>query len=131
MKLPLQIAFRNMDASDAVEAKIRERAAALERFAANITSCRVAVELQARRQQQGNLFRVRIDLKVPGRELVAGGKHDIDHAHEDVYVAIRDAFDAARRQVEDYARRRRGEVKARAVPPRRASRARATIQRPS
>ena len=131
MKLPLQIAFRNMDASAAVEAKVRERAAALERFAANLTSCRVAVEKQDLHKRQGNRFRVRIDLKVPGRELVAGGKGDGDPAHEDVYVAIRDAFDAARRQLEDYARRRRGDVKTHAVPARRASRARAAIQRPS
>lgn len=131
MKLPLQIAFRNMQASDAVEARIRARAAALERFADDLVSCRVAVELQARHRHQGNLFRVRIDLKVPGRELVAGGGHDIDHAHEDVYVAIRDAFDAARRQLEDHARRRRGDVKTHRVPARRASRARAAIQRPS
>ena len=111
MKLPLQITFRNMDASAAVEAKVRERAAALERFAASIISGRVAVEKQDQHKHQGNRFRVRIDLKVPGRELVAGGKGDGDPAHEDVYVAIRDAFDTARRELEDWVRRRRGEVK--------------------
>lgn len=131
MKLPLQIAFRNMDPSDAVEAKIRARAGSLERFAAGITSCRVAVEKQDRHRHQGNLFRVRVDLTVPGRELVAGGKRDADPAHADVYVAIRDAFDAARRQLEDYARRRRGDVKVPARPARRVTRARAAIQRPS
>jgi ribosomal subunit interface protein len=116
MELPLQITFRHMDSTDAVTARIRERAAELERFFDRITACRVVVECRHPRHQQGNLFRVRVDLKVPGREIVVGRDPTAHHAHEDVYVAIRDAFDAARRLLEDHVREARGDVKLHAVP---------------
>ncbi len=116
MQLPLQITFRHMDSSDAVAARIRERAEALERFFDRIVSCRVVVECQHPRRQQGNSFRVRVDLKVPGDEIVVGRDPEAHHAHEDVYVAIRDAFDATRRLLEDYVRQGRGDVKLHAVP---------------
>jgi cold shock CspA family protein len=69
-------------------------------------SCRVTVEESQRRQHQGKLFSVRIDITVPGRELVVNRVE-----HEDLYVAVRDAFDAAKRQLEEQARKRRGDVK--------------------
>jgi ribosome-associated translation inhibitor RaiA/cold shock CspA family protein len=116
MQVPLQITFRHMDSSDAAAARIRERTAELERVFDRITSCRVVVECRHPRHQQGNLFRVRVDLKVPGRELVVGRDPAAHQAHEDVYVAIRDTFDAARRLLEDHVRERRGDVKVHAVP---------------
>jgi len=116
MELPLQIAFRHMDSSDAVTARIRERAEDLERFFDRIMSCRVVVECRHPRRQQGNLFRVRVDLKVPGREIVVGRDPAAHHAHEDVYVAIRDAFDTTRRLLEDHVREARGDVKLHVVP---------------
>ena len=116
MQVPLQITFRRMDSSDAVAARIRERVAELERFFDRIVSCRVVVECQHPRRQQGNLFRIRVDLKVPGREIVVGRDPAAHHAHEDVYVALRDSFDASRRLLEDHIRERRGEVKVHAVP---------------
>lgn len=115
MQQPVQITFRHMASSPAVEERIRERAEALERFFDRIVSCRVVVECRQPRQQ-GNLFQVRIDLSVPGREIFVGRDTKAQHAHQDIYAAIRDAFDAARRQLEDYARDRRGEVKMHAVP---------------
>jgi hypothetical protein len=72
MELPLQITFRHMDTSDVVAARIGERAEQLERFFDTIMSCRVVVECRHPRHQQGNLFRVRVNLKVPGREIVVG-----------------------------------------------------------
>src|SRR5260370_38450668 len=69
MQLPLQISFRHMDSSDSVAARLRERSEELERFFDRIVSCRVVVECQHPRRQQGNLFRVRVDLKVPGNEM--------------------------------------------------------------
>ena len=111
MAIPLQISFRDMDPSPAIEARIREKAAKLERFASRITSCRVVVEARNRHQRQGTLYNVHIDLRAPGEQLVVGHGHPLDHAHEDVYVAIRDAFAAARRRLEDHARRARGDVK--------------------
>ncbi len=117
MKLPLQVVFRNMEPSSAVEAKIRERAEKLDVYCDDIMSCRVMVEARHRHHHQGNLYHVRVDLKVPDAELVASREPDEHHAHEDVYVAIRDAFDAVRRQLEDYVRRRRGQVKEHPVSP--------------
>ena len=116
MQLPLQITFRHMAPSDAVATRIRERAAELERFFDRIISCRVVVECQHPRRQQGNLFRVRVDLKVPGSEIVVGRDPAAHHAHEDVYIAVRDAFDATRRLLEDHVRQGRGDVKLHSVP---------------
>jgi ribosomal subunit interface protein len=116
MDIPLQVSFRNMDHSDAVEAQVRERAAKLENFFRRITSCRVVVEAPERRHRKGKLYHVRIELAVPGRELIVSRHPSQKHAHEDVYVAIRDAFDAARRQLEDHARKLAGKVKSHEVP---------------
>lgn len=116
MQVPLQITFRHMDSSEAISARIRGRAEELERFFDRVTSCRVVVEHRHLRRQQGNLFHVRVDLGVPGREIVVGRDPAAHHAHEDPYVAVRDAFDAVRRLLEDHIRERRGEVKLHAVP---------------
>ncbi|MGB7542719.1 MAG: ribosome-associated translation inhibitor RaiA [Burkholderiales bacterium] len=106
MQIPLQITLRGIAQSDAIEAAIREKAAKLEQFHPHIMSCRVVVELPAQHKQRGKEFVVRIDIKVPEAEIAVNRDHS-----EDVYVALRDAFDAARRQLEDHARRRRGDVK--------------------
>jgi cold shock CspA family protein len=105
-----------MEPSPAVEARIRDKVADLERFYDGITSCHVTVEPSQLRHQKGNLYGVRIDLHVPGKEIVAGHNGPMDHAHEDVYVAIRDTFAAAVRQLEDYARQRRHAVKTHQAP---------------
>jgi len=99
MKTPLQITFRDIPHSDALDAHIRDKAHKLEQIFADIVSCRVVVEQPARHQQQGKPFNVRIDLGVPGSEIVVDRQQN-----EDVYAALRDAFDAAKRQLEDYAR---------------------------
>jgi ribosome-associated translation inhibitor RaiA/cold shock CspA family protein len=114
--LPLQITFRHMDPSPALEARIRQRAEELDQFFDRITSCRVVVECRHPRHHQGKLFEVRVDLTVPGREIVVGRDPGANHAHEDAHVAVRDAFDAARRRLEDHARDRGGAVKRHAVP---------------
>lgn len=115
MNIPLQITFRGMEPSAAVETRILERAEKLERFHDRITRCHVIVETH-RRKRQGNLFDVRVDLTVPGGEIVASRAPSQDHAHEDVLVAVRDAFDAATRRLEDFARERRGDVKTHEAP---------------
>ncbi|HYL25321.1 MAG TPA: HPF/RaiA family ribosome-associated protein [Burkholderiales bacterium] len=106
MQLPLQITFRNLAHSDTLEQLIRERAGKLQHFHPHLVSCRVAVELAGRHQQQGKQFVVRVDLKVPGAEIAVDRQHD-----EDPRVAVRDAFDAARRKLEDELRLLRGDVK--------------------
>jgi len=111
----LQITFRNVDASPTVEAKIRERAHELEQFFGRIVSCRVVVEAPKRRHR-GDLYHIRVDLKVPGKEIVVQRDPPEHQAHQDIYVAVRDCFDAVRRQLEDHVRQRRGDVKAHEVP---------------
>jgi cold shock CspA family protein/ribosome-associated translation inhibitor RaiA len=117
VKVPLDILFHTVARSPAVEAAVRERAAKLEHFAENITSCRVTIEAPHKNHQQGNLFTVRVDLHFPGGEAVANRSPSENHAHEDVYVALRDAFKAARRQLQDRQRIRRGDVKPHGAPP--------------
>lgn len=111
MQLPLQITFRNVPPSKAVEAKVRERAEKLERITDNIMACRVTVEAPHKHHYKGSTFQVRIDLTVPGNEIVVSRDPGLNHAHENVYVAVRDAFNAVRRQLEDYVRQRQGKVK--------------------
>ena len=96
-----------MPPSEALETHIRDKVQKLESFFEHIVSCRVVVEVPHKHKQQGKQFNVRIDLGVPGSEIVVNRDH-----HEDVYVALRDAFDAAKRQLEDYVRRMRRETKA-------------------
>jgi ribosome-associated translation inhibitor RaiA len=107
MESPLQITFRHMESSPALAARIRQRADELDQFFGRIVSCRVVVECHHMRHRQGGLFEVHIDLTVPGAELVSSRDHGLDHAHEDAHVAVRDAFNAARRRLEDFARERR------------------------
>lgn len=116
MQLPLQITFRHMEKSEALEAAIRKRAEQLDQFHDKIMSCRVVVEPHHQHKHKGNLFRISIDLTTPGKELVVSRESDLHQAHEDAYVAVRDAFDAMRRQLEDHHRRRKGKVKTHEVP---------------
>ena len=102
MEIPLQISLHGVAQSDALHNAIREKAEKLNRYYDHIMSCRVVLELDARHKHQGRQFHVRIDLKVPGGEIAVTRTHD-----EDVQVALRDAFDAARRQLEDHARLQR------------------------
>jgi ribosome-associated translation inhibitor RaiA len=99
-----------------VEAKVRERVEELEQFYSGIISCHVMIEAPSRRHRQGGLYHIRVDLKVPGREIVVKRDPSEHHVHEDIHVAVRDCFDAARRQLEDHARRQREDVKAHEVP---------------
>ena len=117
MQIPIQISFRNMDPSEAVSSRIKERADQLERFYDKIISCRVMVDEPHRRHQTGNHFRVRVDVKVPGHELVVNRDPAQNGAHKDAYVAIRDAFDSMERELQNYVRLRRQEVKHPVLPP--------------
>jgi ribosomal subunit interface protein len=105
MKLPLEITFRNVNRTDAIEEKIRAKAAKLDRFYDRIISCRVVVELPHNHHHKGNPYHVRIDLSVPGEELVVN-RDAPNPDHEDLGIALRDAFSAAQRQLQAYAERR-------------------------
>ncbi len=100
--LLIEIAFRGMDPSPAVEARIREKIAWLRQYYSRITSVRVVVEAPHRHHHKGRIYHVKIEVGLPGRrDIVVGREPESDHAHEDVYVSIRDAFDAARRRLQD------------------------------
>lgn len=111
MQLPLQITFHQMEPSPALEARIRKLAERLEKFSPHIMRCHVTVEAPHRHQRQGMLFDVRIDITVTGKEIAIRRTRPADHAHEDPYVALRDAFRAARRKLQDYERELRQQVK--------------------
>ena len=99
MNVAAQVTFRNMDRSEFVEAAVHERITKLDSMAERLTSCRVAVEALHRHHHKGHLYHVRIDVTLPGKELVVGHEGHDKHAHEDVYVAVRDAFGAMERQL--------------------------------
>ena len=107
MKLPLQITFRDMAPLPSVEPEIRRRADKLDLWTPDVMSCQVVVEAEANRHRQGHAYRVRIRVRVPDEEITAG-THQLE---ANIHQAIRGAFDAADRQLEDYVRRRRGQVK--------------------
>jgi len=111
MMLPLQITFRQMESSPALEARIRELASRLDKFSQHIMRCHVIVEPVSHHQHQGALYNFHISIAVPDEEIAIDHAHPRDHAHEDIYVALRDAFRAARRKLEDYERRHRHDVK--------------------
>lgn len=106
MKQPMQLRFLGMEPSEAVAAAARDKAAKLDRFHPDLMTCRVTIERVDRHQQQGQHFAVRIDVTLPGEEL------SIDRVqHEDVYVALRDAFDDIRRRIQDSRARAQRKVK--------------------
>ena len=117
MEIPIEIFFHNTAKSDTVESMVRERAQKLERFADSIVSCRVTIDAPHKHHRQGKLFRVSVDIHLPGGHVVASRDPSEHHAHEDVAVAIRDAFHAARRRLQDYLRIERGDIKAHEGPP--------------
>jgi ribosomal subunit interface protein len=111
MVIPVQVTFRNMSTSEALEAAIRARAAKLDRFHPHIIGCRVAVEAARHRHMKGNVFHVRVDVTVAHGEVVASGDTSAPTPHENVYIALGEAFDEVRRRLEEHAQRLRGEVK--------------------
>jgi ribosomal subunit interface protein len=104
--MQLQISFKGLPHSDALHQAIAEKAARLEHYYEHLVSCRVVVETPGRHKQHGKIHSVHIDLKVPGGEVAVTRQEN-----EDLQIALRDAFDAARRRLEDYARTQRGDVK--------------------
>ena len=111
MTKPLQITWQRIAQSDAIEAAIRKRADKLKTYYEHVMGCHVVIDAPHAHQPKGKRYQVRIDLTVPGSEIVVNRDHDKGGTHEDIYVAIRDAFDAAKRQLQEYARRQRGDVK--------------------
>lgn len=110
MQIPLQITVRDMAHSPALDEHLRAKARKLEQFFSPIVSCHVLAEALHKHQHHGRHYTVRLDIGLPGKTLVVNHDHD-----EDIYIAVREAFNAARRQLEDYAQIRRGEMRQRRV----------------
>ena len=102
----LQITFRDVTNTPAVEAVIRKKAEKLKLYYDRVISCHVVIELDDKHKSHGKRYNVRVDIRVPGKDLVSTRKCD-----EDVYVALRDAFAALSRQLEEHSRKRQGRVK--------------------
>ena len=129
MTRPLQVTFRNMAVAPGLEEEVRSRAAWLETFYSEIVGCRVLIEFPHRHRSRGRPVHIRVELSVPGEDIVVNQEttrhftvgdalSDTAHKtfaglpdHRDVVVAIHDAFDVARRRLEDFARRQRADVK--------------------
>jgi cold shock CspA family protein len=117
MQIPLEITFRDMDRSPAVEECIHQWTAKLESVYDRIVRCEVLVEAPHRHRRNGRAYHVRVRLTVPGGEVVVSRDTGSSEAHGDVFVAVRDSFRAARRQLEDHVHRHlRRDVKAREAP---------------
>lgn len=111
MQSPVQIEFDGLPPSESVSANILSHIDHLERLFPRMIDARVVVEQSSHRHRKGNPFHVRIEVNVPGERLVVNRDPGKNMAHTDVYVAIRDAFQAMQRVLQDYARKQRAEVK--------------------
>jgi cold shock CspA family protein/ribosome-associated translation inhibitor RaiA len=109
------VSFDDLPPDDAVRDAALDHVAELERAWDRITGCHVVIAQPHRRHRTGRLYSVRVDLVVPGGEIVVNREHHLDQAHEDVFVALRDSFRAARRRLEDHVRRLRGAEKRHAL----------------
>lgn len=106
MQVPVELTERNVNLDEAAKQRIIDKAYGLDNYFDRITACRVVAEVPHQHQNKGVEYRIQIEVDVPGKLLVVKRKPNVD-----LNAAIRDAFDAARRQLEDYARELRGDVK--------------------
>lgn len=111
MQFPVDITFRGMGTSPSVEASVRRWAERLDHVFDRIVRCAVVIEVPHKSHRHGQTFHVRVEVVIPARTISVDRDPGRDPGHEDVYVAIADAFRAARRQLQDHARIARGEVK--------------------
>ena len=111
MQIPVQITFRHMDKSEWIEEMIFEKAEKLNQFAEQLMSCRVVVQPAGKHHRHGTLYEIHIDITLPGKEIVVSRQPSQHSEHQVLAVAISNAFDSARRQLEDYLRKIRHEVK--------------------
>jgi cold shock CspA family protein len=113
---PLQVLFRGLEPDPDVETAARAEADKLERYFGHVVGCRVTVSMPHRHHRKGNLYHVRVELGLPGEDVVINREPAERHAHASWRVALRDSFDRARRVLEDRVRRMRAQVKAHEAP---------------
>lgn len=107
MEKPIEIRWHQLPASETVTRLVEEKARKLEHYYERIIGCSVTIEApNMNHHRHGKHFRVRVEISVPGDLLVVGRDATADTTHEDVYLAVHDAFRAAKRQLQDFVRRR-------------------------
>jgi ribosome-associated translation inhibitor RaiA len=112
MQVPLELTYRDVEKTEAIDTLVRDKAARLDDVFANLISCRVAVERPQKAQRTGNAFRVRIEVTAPpGHDLVVRREPTDNDMHTPLSTVLIDAFKAMRRQLEELRERQRGEVK--------------------
>ena len=116
MQTPLQITFRDMEPSPALEHDAREALAKLEEHHARLTSCRVVIQAPHKHHQRGRRFQVTVGLAIPGREIVVARSHEDRASHEDAHTTLREAFRAALRGLDAHRTSRRAEHRAGSLP---------------
>jgi cold shock CspA family protein len=116
MQVPVQVSFRGIPVSDDIEAACLREAEKLERYAQRITSCRVVVSAPHHHHVSGNLYEIKIDVTIPGIEIVVSRIPPEHKKNEKIALALREAFDTARRRLEDAVRKQSGAVKAHGTP---------------
>jgi cold shock CspA family protein/ribosome-associated translation inhibitor RaiA len=119
MDVPLEIAFHNLEKSETVENRVRERVAKLEKLFPRLVACRVVVEAPHRQHQKGNIYRVRIEMSVPGDDLVVSkepNRAQERFADPDIYAVLKDSFDTAERMLKDYKAKQSGDTKVHDTP---------------
>lgn len=113
MDTPLEITFKGLDKSAAIEAKIAEKAAKLEKHFDRMTHCRVVVAAPNKHSHKGKTYEIKIDIGIPGaKPLIVTHDSAVGQAAEDLQIALRDAFDAARRRLDDIVERMNGAARA-------------------
>jgi len=112
MQTQPQVSFDDIPIDEAVRDAALDHIAQLENYSDRITGCHVVIGQPHRHHREGRLYSVRVDVRLPGGEIIVNRDHHLDHAHEDVFVALRDSFHAARRRLEDRVQRLRGGEKA-------------------
>jgi cold shock CspA family protein len=118
MDIPLDITLRGVSPyEEALKAEIAKRAEKLGRLYTNIMRCHVVVEAPHKHRHKGMHYNVRIELSLPQKKIVVNREKHLRRSHEDINAVVRDAFDAAKRKLEDFAGHQRGEVKAHETPP--------------
>lgn len=117
MTFPVHITYRDFPSSEALSARINEEVLKLGQFYDRITSCHVVVELPHKHKVHGRHFRIKVDVSLPGK-VISVGRDPAEHReHEDPYLTVTEIFHIARRQLQDYVRVRRGDVKHHEAPP--------------
>ncbi len=107
--VPIQVSFHGCDHSDALEGDIQAHVDKISEYYGRITTCRVVVEAPHKSHAKGKLFHINIDMSLPGAGHVIHNDHGNNPAHEDVYVAVRDGFDAIEKQIKTIVGKRRDE----------------------